>query len=171
MVDNRFSDGKEPDALRTIGEVAQALGIKQHVLRYWEQQFPMLKPLKRSGGRRYYRSEDVRMLDTIDRLVNREGYTLKGARLVFTGILSVQRSVAMKAARRAGAIVQHGLSAQTTVLVRGKPNPLQAAGREGGRKLLEIKRLREKGIRIALLSETRFWKLVGGQQAGPRPKR
>ena len=85
MVDNRFSDGKEPDALRTIGEVAQALGIKQHVLRYWEQQFPMLKPLKRSGGRRYYRSEDVRMLDTIDRLVNREGYTLKGARLALQG--------------------------------------------------------------------------------------
>ncbi len=51
-VDQRFSDGKEADALRTIGEVARALGIKQHVLRYWEQQFPMLKPLKRSGGRR-----------------------------------------------------------------------------------------------------------------------
>jgi DNA-binding transcriptional MerR regulator len=85
VVDQRFSDGKEPDALRTIGEVAQALGIKQHVLRYWEQQFPMLKPLKRSGGRRYYRSEDVRMLDTIDRLVNREGYTLKGARLALQG--------------------------------------------------------------------------------------
>ena len=83
--DPRFSDGKEPDALRTIGEVAQALGIKQHVLRYWEQQFPMLKPLKRSGGRRYYRPEDIRMVDTIDRLVNREGYTLKGARLSLQG--------------------------------------------------------------------------------------
>ncbi|WEK47579.1 MAG: MerR family transcriptional regulator [Candidatus Andeanibacterium colombiense] len=83
--DPRFSDGKDPDALRTIGEVAQALGIKQHVLRYWEQQFPMLKPLKRSGGRRYYRPEDVRMVDTIDRLVNREGYTLKGARMALQG--------------------------------------------------------------------------------------
>lgn len=84
-VDQRFSDGKEADALRTIGEVARALGIKQHVLRYWEQQFPMLKPLKRSGGRRYYRSDDIRMVDTIDRLVNREGYTLKGARLALEG--------------------------------------------------------------------------------------
>jgi DNA-binding transcriptional MerR regulator len=83
--DPRFSDGKEPDALRTIGEVAQALSIKQHVLRYWEQQFPTLKPLKRSGGRRYYRPEDVRMVDTIDRLVNREGYTLKGARQALEG--------------------------------------------------------------------------------------
>ncbi|KPL67131.1 hypothetical protein SZ64_02880 [Erythrobacter sp. SG61-1L] len=85
VVDPRFSDGKDADALRTIGEVARALGIKQHVLRYWEQQFPMLKPLKRSGGRRYYRPEDIRIVDTIDRLVNREGYTLKGARLALSG--------------------------------------------------------------------------------------
>jgi DNA-binding transcriptional MerR regulator len=76
----RFDDGKEPEALRTIGEVATAFGIRQHVLRYWEQQFPMLRPLKRSGGRRYYRPEDVELVATIDRLVNREGYTLKGAR-------------------------------------------------------------------------------------------
>jgi len=76
----RFDDGKEPEALRTIGEVAAGFGIRQHVLRYWEQQFPMLRPLKRSGGRRYYRPEDVRLIETIDRLVNRQGYTLKGAR-------------------------------------------------------------------------------------------
>lgn len=75
-----FDDGKESGALRTIGEVGQALGIKPHVLRYWEQQFPMLEPLKRSGGRRYYRAEDVALVERIDRLVNREGYTLKGAR-------------------------------------------------------------------------------------------
>ena len=75
-----FADGKDPEALRTIGEVAKALGIRQHVLRYWEDQFPMLKPLKRSGGRRYFRPEDVRLVETIDRLVHREGYTLKGAR-------------------------------------------------------------------------------------------
>ncbi|MEZ5737286.1 MAG: MerR family transcriptional regulator [Novosphingobium sp.] len=77
-----FNDGKAPDALRTIGEVASALGIRQHVLRYWEEQFPMLKPVKRSGGRRYYRPEDVALLATIDRLVHREGYTLRGARQV-----------------------------------------------------------------------------------------
>ena len=66
--------------MRTIGEVASALGIRQHVLRYWEAQFPMLKPLKRSGGRRYYRPEDVSLVERIDQLVNREGYTLRGAR-------------------------------------------------------------------------------------------
>lgn len=80
-----FTDGKEPDALRTIGEVAQALGVRQHVLRYWEEQFPMLRPIKRSGGRRYYRPEDVRLVATIDRLVHRDGYTLRGARLAIEG--------------------------------------------------------------------------------------
>ncbi|AKM07546.1 MerR family transcriptional regulator [Pelagerythrobacter marensis] len=74
-----FDDGKDAGALRTIGEVGQALGIKPHVLRYWEQQFPMLRPLKRSGGRRYYRADDVALVERIDRLVNGEGYTLKGA--------------------------------------------------------------------------------------------
>ncbi|ANU08321.1 MerR family transcriptional regulator [Paraurantiacibacter namhicola] len=75
-----FNDGKADDALRTIGEVAAALGLKPHVLRYWEQQFPMLDPLKRSGGRRYYRKDDVALIQRIDRLVNAEGYTLKGAK-------------------------------------------------------------------------------------------
>ena len=74
-----FDDGKADDAMRTIGEVSAALAIKPHVLRYWEQQFAMLQPLKRSGGRRLYRPEDVRVAQAIDRLVNKEGYTLKGA--------------------------------------------------------------------------------------------
>ena len=78
--DLRFADGKDAGALRTIGEVAKALNIAPHVLRYWEQQFPMLKPVKRSGGRRYYRAQDIALIETIDRLVNREGYTLKGAK-------------------------------------------------------------------------------------------
>lgn len=80
-----FADGKDPEALRTIGEVAKALGIRQHVLRYWEEQFPQLSPLKRGGGRRYYRAEDVRMVETIDRLVHSEGYTLKGAKMALQG--------------------------------------------------------------------------------------
>jgi DNA-binding transcriptional MerR regulator len=81
-----FDDGKEAGALRTIGEVAKATGIKAHVLRYWEQQFPMLKPLTRSGGRRYYRPEDVALVERIDRLVNHEGYTLKGAKAALKGV-------------------------------------------------------------------------------------
>lgn len=76
-----FGDHKAPGAFRTIGEVAQALNIRQHVLRYWEEQFPMLSPVKRSGNRRYYRPEDVALIEKIDRLVHHEGYTLRGARL------------------------------------------------------------------------------------------
>jgi serine/threonine-protein kinase len=87
--------------------------------------------------------------------------TLKGVHLAFTGILTKRRSVAVRAAKRAGATVHGGPSARTTVVVRGKPNPLQAAGRDAGRKLMEIKRLREKGHRITLLNEKRFWLLVG----------
>ncbi len=86
--------------------------------------------------------------------------TLKGVHLAFTGILSKNRKDAIKAARRAGAII-HGMpSAKTTVVVRGRPNPLQAAGRDAGLKLMEIKRLREKGHRITLLNEAQFWRLA-----------
>jgi hypothetical protein len=87
--------------------------------------------------------------------------TLEGAHLVFTGILSRRRAEAIRAAKRAGAIVHSSLSVRTTVVVRGRPNPTQAAGRDGGRKLLEIKRLREKGHKITLLTEKVFWRLVG----------
>ncbi|HEX5214715.1 MAG TPA: protein kinase [Vicinamibacterales bacterium] len=87
--------------------------------------------------------------------------TLKGAHVAFTGILSRTRADAVKAARRAGATVHSGPSAKTTVVVRGRPNPLQVAGREGGLKLMEIKRLREKGQRITLLNDAQFWRLAG----------
>lgn len=80
-----FDDGKAPDALRTIGEVAKALGLKQHVLRYWEEQFPMLRPLTRAGGRRYYRPEDIALVTRIDQLLHREGYTIRGARQALSG--------------------------------------------------------------------------------------
>lgn len=76
----QFDDGKDSGALRTIGEVSAALGIKPHILRYWEDQFPALRPLKRAGGRRLYRPEDVALIERIESLVNGEGYTLKGAR-------------------------------------------------------------------------------------------
>jgi len=87
--------------------------------------------------------------------------SLKGAHLAFTGILTRTRAEAAKAAKRAGAVVHGSPSSKTTVVVRGRPNPLQAAGREGGLKLMEIKRLRGRGQRITLLSEAQFWKLAG----------
>ncbi|QIQ85648.1 MerR family transcriptional regulator [Erythrobacter sp.] len=98
----QFEDGKDEGALRTIGEVSEALGIKPHVLRYWEQQFALLKPLKRSGGRRYYRQSDVALVETIDRLVNREGYTLKGAEAVLRAQTKSEYDRRRGGERRAG---------------------------------------------------------------------
>lgn len=70
---------KAPDALRTIGEVAVETGIAPHILRYWEQVVPALKPLRRAGGRRYFRPEDVALVRRLSDLVSRQGYTLEGA--------------------------------------------------------------------------------------------
>lgn len=87
--------------------------------------------------------------------------SLKGVHLAFTGIFSKPRIEAVRAAKRAGAVVHGAPSLKTKVLVRGRPNPLQAAGRDGGRKLMELRRLREKGHRITVITETLFWRLVG----------
>jgi DNA-binding transcriptional MerR regulator len=65
-------------AFRTIGELASDLGVPQHILRYWETRFPQLKPLQRAGNRRYYRPDDVALARRIHRLLNAEGYTIRG---------------------------------------------------------------------------------------------
>jgi DNA-binding transcriptional MerR regulator len=69
---------KSPDALKTIGELSQELGVAQHILRYWETKFPQLKPMQRAGNRRYYRPSDVELARRINRLLNEEGYTVRG---------------------------------------------------------------------------------------------
>jgi DNA-binding transcriptional MerR regulator len=74
---------KSPEAFRTIREVAEALELPQHVLRFWETRFPQIRPLKRAGGRRYYRPEDIERLRLIRRLLYDEGYTIKGVQKLF----------------------------------------------------------------------------------------
>src|SRR6202522_2398538 len=69
---------KAPNAFRTISEVADDLHIPQHVLRFWETKFPQVKPLKRGGGRRYYRPDDIALLRRISDLLYIQGYTIKG---------------------------------------------------------------------------------------------
>ena len=71
--------GKSAAAFRTISEVAGELDVAQHVLRFWESKFPQVRPLKRGGGRRYYRPEDIELLRQIRALLYEEGYTIKGA--------------------------------------------------------------------------------------------
>jgi DNA-binding transcriptional MerR regulator len=74
---------KSPEAYRTIREVADSLDLPQHVLRFWETRFPQIRPLKRAGGRRYYRPEDIERLRLIKRLLYGEGYTIKGVQKLF----------------------------------------------------------------------------------------
>lgn len=83
---------KAPDAFRTISEVAEELEVPQHVLRFWETRFSQIKPMKRSGGRRYYRPDDVDLLRGIRRLLYGEGYTIRGVQRILKahGIKSVQ---------------------------------------------------------------------------------
>lgn len=69
---------KAPGAFKTIGELSVELGVAQHILRYWETKFPQLKPLQRAGNRRYYRPADVELAQRINRLLNQEGYTVRG---------------------------------------------------------------------------------------------
>jgi DNA-binding transcriptional MerR regulator len=73
---------KAPDAFRTISEAAQELDVPQHVLRFWESRFREIKPLKRGGGRRYYRPEDVDLLRGIRHLLYGEGYTIRGVQRI-----------------------------------------------------------------------------------------
>ena len=77
--------GKSDQAFRTIGEVAADLGVPQHILRYWETRFPQLKPLQRAGNRRYYRPADVALLKKIHRLLNEDGYTVRGVQQLLAG--------------------------------------------------------------------------------------
>ena len=74
---------KSPEAYRTIREVADSLDLPQHVLRFWETRFPQIRPLKRAGGRRYYRPDDIERLSIIKRLLYDEGYTIKGVQKLF----------------------------------------------------------------------------------------
>jgi DNA-binding transcriptional MerR regulator len=97
---------KAPDAFRTISEVADDLDIPQHVLRFWETRFAQIKPMKRSGGRRYYRPDDVDLLKGIRRLLYSEGYTIRGVQRILKehGVKSVQGLADGTAAVSFGAI-------------------------------------------------------------------
>jgi DNA-binding transcriptional MerR regulator len=80
-----LASGKSDQAFRTIGELAADLGVPQHILRYWETRFPQLKPLQRAGNRRYYRPADVALAHRIHRLLNQDGYTIRGVQQLLAG--------------------------------------------------------------------------------------
>ncbi|NNC72423.1 MAG: MerR family transcriptional regulator [Sphingomonadaceae bacterium] len=76
---------KDAGAFRTIGELSDELGIAQHILRYWETRFPQLRPLTRAGNRRYYRPDDIALVKRINRLLNEDGYTIRGVQKILEG--------------------------------------------------------------------------------------
>ena len=76
---------KDAQAFRTIGELSDELDIAQHILRYWETRFPQLQPLKRAGNRRYYRPDDIALVRRINRLLNEDGYTIRGVQKLLAG--------------------------------------------------------------------------------------
>ncbi len=87
---------KSPAAFRTISEVAEGLALPQHVLRFWESKFQQIKPLKRGGGRRYYRPEDVRIIHDIKELLYNQGFTIRGVQKLLreNGTASLSRMTA-----------------------------------------------------------------------------
>ena len=117
---------KSPDAFRTIGEVSEALAVPQHVLRFWETKFPQIRPLKRGGGRRYYRPEDVALLRHIQHLLHAEGYTVRG----------VQKLLRERGAK--------AIAAPAAPDANGAENPLDPESRaRAGRVLDELCTLRD----------------------------
>lgn len=115
--------GKSASAFRTISEVADELDVAQHVLRFWESKFPQVRPLKRGGGRRYYRPEDVDLLRQIRSLLYEEGYTIKGAQKLLKG----QRRPAPDGATDDG---QASLDVGSMAAEGGEPAG-EVAGRDG----------------------------------------
>jgi DNA-binding transcriptional MerR regulator len=95
---------KAVEAFRNISEVSDELGVKKHVLRFWEARFPQLKPMKRGGGRRYYRPADVQLLRGIRHLLQAEGYSIRGVQKILRqgGVEDVKRMGRAQIAERSG---------------------------------------------------------------------
>jgi DNA-binding transcriptional MerR regulator len=130
---------KSDTAFRTIGEVGQELDLPTHVLRFWESKFPEIKPMKRGGGRRYYRPEDLDLLRRIRRHLYQEGYTIRGVqKLLSEGELGGEASLSV-AGGRAKVIATD--AAETAAYPNVNPAELRRVLKEVRAELLEIRTL------------------------------
>ena len=119
----RMRPRKTADAFRTISEVADELHVPQHVLRFWETKFPQVRPLKRGGGRRYYRPEDVLLLRRVADLLYTQGYTIKGVqRLLREGGGALQENIPPASAEE-----RRAAEAERTTLPIAEASPRRAA--------------------------------------------
>jgi DNA-binding transcriptional MerR regulator len=122
----RLKPRKSADAFRTISEVADELHVPQHVLRFWETKFPQVRPLKRGGGRRYYRPEDVQLLRRVADLLYTQGYTIKGVQRLLReggGALGENIPPASPEERMAAEAERTGVAATATPEPPRKPQP------------------------------------------------
>lgn len=110
---------KSPDAFRTISEVADDLDVPQHMLRFWESRFPQIKPLKRGGGRRYYRPDDITLIRSIRRLLYEEGYTIRGVQRMLKEQGPRMLAVSAPAGRRQSAAGRSSAELEGDVLLDG----------------------------------------------------
>ncbi|MGD9811374.1 MAG: MerR family transcriptional regulator [Sphingobium sp.] len=129
---------KQQGAFLTIGELASDLGVPQHILRYWETRFPMLRPLQRAGNRRYYRAEDVDLARRIHHLLTVEGYTVRGAQQALSG-----RTVPPPSGRteEAEQLTEQPMEAEAPAVASGLPDRAAIVGR-----LKEIRSLLETAL-------------------------
>ncbi len=125
---------KGPDAFRTISEVAAELDLPQHVLRFWETRFAQIKPLKRGGGRRYYRPDDIDLLRGIRHLLYGDGYTIRGVQQILReqGVRHVQ------AIGRSAEVDAPKPGTGATAAFRGAADNISGAAREGGMALIDL---------------------------------
>ncbi|WP_374525235.1 MerR family transcriptional regulator [Sphingopyxis sp.] len=118
--DTGADGGKAAGAMLAIGELADRIGVPTHVLRYWETRFPQLRPLQRSGRRRYYRAEDVALAERIHHLLHVKGYTVEGARKALSepnGAARIEPAVSA-ATMPAVTVPSHGIPVEALVALR-----------------------------------------------------
>ena len=140
------SSGKSPEAYRTIGEVAEMLGVAQHVLRFWENRFAQIKPVKRAGNRRYYRPDDIALIRRIRELLHDEGYSIRGVQklLKTAGVKAVVAGEGTGAAAQAATAMPAApaqAEAPSAASQGGSAGPDRAAMRELLGELKEIRDL------------------------------
>jgi len=134
---------KSPDAYRTISEVAEAIDLPQHVLRFWETRFPQIRPMKRGGGRRFYRPDDVDLLKAIKRLLYDQGYTIKGVQKMLReqgagAVIEAEAAVVVDSEaeydappmRREPPLTPPGLTAEDIADLRGALTEIREAERQ-----------------------------------------
>lgn len=118
---------KDDGAFLTIGELARELGVAQHILRYWETRFPQLRPLQRTGNRRYYRPRDVEIARQIKTLLNEEGFTVRGAQRLLSGRGGARRAEDVDLANQP----DENIPAKTAAISPTAPLPSAGSGPQG----------------------------------------